>query len=237
MMIYIFHGENLSLSRDQILKIQKTANFESKTDILIEDTTPQQLSDAISSFDFFGNPPFVILDISNAGRSNVDDFINVLKKAPKESVIAILSSKELSNANKFIKTASELGAKILFSRKVSEFNIFNFIDNVFSGKRDISYKDLAVLINNGQDPIYILTMLEYALRNIAYIKFNSPLVGKMNPFTRVKAANQARLFSEESIRDLYKFFYHIDLDSKIGEISQGVLIPFCMEKILSKVRS
>lgn len=236
-MIYIFHGENLSFSRDQILKIQKTNNFESKTEILIENITSHQLSDIVSSFDFFGNPPFVVLDISNVGRTNTDDFIDVLKKAPEKSVIAILSSKELSKANAFIKAVPELKAKVFFSKRNSESNIFNFIDSVFSGKRDVSYRSLATLINSSLDPIYILTMLEYALRNVAYIKFNSSLMSKMNPFTKIKAINQAGLFSEEAIKDLYEFFYNTDLDSKTGEISQDILILFCMEKIFSKVKS
>ena len=237
MMIYIFHGENLSSSREQILKIQKANNFESKTEISIENTTSQQLSDIILSFDFFGNVPFVVLDISNVGRSNVDDFIKVLKKAPEQSIVVILSSKELSKANAFIKAVSELKAKVFFSKKISESNIFNFIDNVFLGKRDVGYKSLAVLMNDNPDPIYILTMLEYALRNIAYIKFNSPLVSKMSPFTKIKAVNQSRLFSEEAVKDLYEFFYNIDLDSKTGEISEDILIPFCMEKIFLEAKS
>lgn len=234
-MIYIFHGENLAFSRDRILKIQNLGDFESKTEILIEDTTPQQLSDIIFSPDFFGNPPFVILDISNVGRSNVDDFIKVLKIVPKECVVVILSSKELSKTNVFIKMVHELEAKVILSDRVSESNIFNFIDNVFFSKRDAGYKNLSELMNDGHDPIYILTMLEYTLRNIAYSKFNSPMLTKISPFSRAKANNQSRLFSEESIRNLYAFFYQVDLDSKIGEISADTIIPFCMEKVFSEI--
>lgn len=239
-MIYIFHGENLSHSRDLILKFRRdfaeTKKLSSKTEILIENTTPQQLSDTLSSFDFFSNPPFIVLDISNVGRSNTESYVEVLRKMPQETFLIILSSKELTKSNTFIKAAAELKAKVVVSKKVSDSNVFNFIDSVFSGNRELSYKNLKDLVNDDQDNIYILTMLEYALRNIAYVKFNSPMLNKINPFVKYKAINQSKFFSESSIRNLYEFFYEIDIDSKTGGISDQMLIPICIEKVQSELK-
>ncbi|OGC47899.1 hypothetical protein A2886_01420 [candidate division WWE3 bacterium RIFCSPHIGHO2_01_FULL_42_13] len=231
-MIYILHGENLSATRNFILKLQVDNNISSKKEFLVEDTTPGQLADAVVSIDMFGGGSMVILDVTKAGRAKMDGFVEVLAAMPAETLAVVFSAKDLSKANAFIKNAQKIGAKTAVFKPTSQANVFKFVDMVFAGNRSASYKELRALLISDADPIYIFSMLTYGLRNVLYAKFNSPALNKISPFAKSKAKFQAQKLTEEKVADLYEKFYEMDRDVKIGVQSPETLLPLAIEKIL-----
>lgn len=232
-MIYIVHGENLSASRTTILNLQKKLGAESKIEVLLSETNPQNLLEICSSFDIFSKPPFIVLDISLAGRTDLDKYIAVIKKIPTETTLTILTSKALPKTNAFIKTAANLKATVLQSRSFQNSNIFRFADLVFSGNRNATYRELNKLIQDAEDPFYIFSMLLYNLRNIAYAKFNSPSFNKIAPFAKEKSKVTAEKFAQEALIKLYKNFYAMDRDVKSGTILGELLIPLAVERVFA----
>jgi len=232
-MLYIVHGENLSYSRNIILNQQKKLGFSNRTEIDISEVTPQQLKDMTMSFDLFGKPPFIVFNISGAGRMKLDEYVEALKRIPEQTTLIILSDKELSKTNAFIKNRSEIKAKIVLGQKKPSANIFKFIDFVYNKKRNQAYKELKNLLIEDQDPFYLFSMLIYGLRNIAFVKYGSPQTKKMSPFVKARATSQKRGFSDESFLRLYKELYELDKSMKTGIISSEVVIPYAVEKILN----
>lgn len=231
-MIFILHGDNIYRSRNALLGLQAKMQLP-KQEVAITDTSPARLLDMCVSFDIFGNPPFVVLDISALGRATPDPYIDVLAKIPQKAVLAIFSSKELGKSSAFLKRAISLKAKVFLSNTPPASNIFNLVDSVFSGNRKKAYKELVCLVED-EDVFRIFSMLLYGLRNIAYAKFNSMEFYKMVPFVKKKCLSQATKFSESDILDLFKEFYKIDKGVKIGEISVDMFVPLAMEKVLAK---
>lgn len=207
-MIYLVHGENFAYSRNIVLNQQKKLSAQNRVEISINDTTPAQLQDLTTSFDMFGNPPFVVLDISGAGRMNVEEYIQALKKVPQETTLIILSSKTLSKSNPFIKEAGTLSIKVVFNEKKAEGNIFKFVDLLFNANRNGVYKELQNLILEDQDPFYIFSMILYGARKYHH------------------------KFKGESLKNLFKELYQIDIKIKTGAISPDMFIPYTVEKIL-----
>ena len=231
-MIYILHGENLSAIRTFILKLQADNNISSKREFLVEDTTPGQLADAVAAVDMFGGGSMITLDVTKAGRAKMDGFVEVLAVVPGETVVAIFSAKELTKSNAFIKAAQKFLAKVAVFKPTSPANVFRFVDSVFYGSRNASYKDLRALLVLEAEPIYIFSMLTYGLRNILYAKFNSPALNKISPFAKSKAKSQAQKFTEEQAVSLYEKFYEMDRDVKIGIQSPETLLPLAIEGVL-----
>jgi DNA polymerase III delta subunit len=230
-MIYIVHGEDLSYSRNIILNQQKKLGSPARTEISLSKTTPEHLKEISATFDIFGTPPFIVLDISDAGRMNLDKYVDAISKIPAETVLIVLSAKELSKSNAFIKNSQKLGAKIIHAVKKPTSNVFKFIDYVFSGNRSPAYKELKRLTLDDEDPFYLISMLLYGLRNIAYVKFNSPEFNKVSPFAKNKARNQAKHYTKEAVRNLFAQFYKADKNLKTGELSPEVALPFIIEKV------
>ncbi len=229
-MIFVLHGENLTEIRKFIINLQNEHNVGSKVELFVEETSPAEFNEAVSSIDMFGGTTMVVLDISKAGRMKLDDYIAVLEKVADEVIVIIVAIKDLTKTNVFIKNSVKLKARVV-SFKVST-RVFKFVDAVFNGNREESYKILRELVLEEEEPIYILSMLIYGLRNIGIAKLESPELNKMAPFIKSKAVAQARKFSEESVKDLYEFFYELDRDVKIGKISPEILVPLAIEKII-----
>jgi hypothetical protein len=156
----------------------------------------------------FGTPPFIVLDISKAGRMNLEGYIDAISKLPIETTLIVMSSKDLPSANIFIKNADKLGAKIVKNEKKVSSNIFKFIDQIFNGRREVIYKELNKLIADDVDPFYLFSMILYGVRK-----------------------NNKR-FRNDKLKNLFKELYTIDKNVKTGNISPEVFIPYTIEKII-----
>jgi len=235
-MIYLLHGENTSASRNNLLSIQKkhsTASDNSidKIELNPLTTTPAQLINTCMYIDMFGSTPFIIFDVSGVGRQNLSPYAEKLDEVPKETILVIYSDKELTKTNPFLIGAQKNKATIIQSPLFKNSNVFRFIDNVYSLKRKQSYMELRNLLNANEDEIYILTMLEYGLRTMAYIKFESKMTLTLSPQMRGRAKATSENFTQENVMKLYDELYRIDKEAKTGEIPTSILLPLTIEKI------
>ena len=230
-MIYLVHGDDYSKSRKLIINQQRKYDIGAKVERDIEDITPRELYEDVASFDLFGNAPFVVLKIPNTKVADVAKFIDVLKKAPEETVLIILAEKELGKTNAFLKEAPNYKAKVALNNKASASNIFNFVDQLFYKNKKRAYQELSVLLDEDADPFYIFSMIFYGMRNLVHAKFNSDEFSKKSSFVQSKALKQAQAFSEEQILDLYDFVYSVEKKLKTGEIHQDMAITYTIEKV------
>lgn len=232
-MVYIVHGDNPSLSRALIQNQQKKLETESKIEIDINDTSPEDFFEKTHSGDLFGKSPFVVLDVTKAGRTNVEKYIEVLKNVPKETVIIVYSEKSLSSTNAFIKRCKEMDAKVISNDVEKDSNIFKFIDALFYKNRQTAYKELRKLKTNQSSPFEIFPMILYGLRTIAGAKFNSPSFMKTGGFVKNKATTQAKGFSQDQIKKLFMIMYELDRGSKFGEVDPEMLVTLATESVLN----
>lgn len=236
-MIYILHGNNLSSARSFIVNLHnKAETISSKKELLIEDTSPEELSSLTSSIDMFGGSPLIILDITSYGRKDLNPYVEVLEKVPHDkALVIVLSGKKLRKSNVFIKNSKKLDARVREFSQKDLSDVFGLIDNVFGGNRRASYKELRKLILMEKNEFYIFTMLVYGLRNISYVVFDSSAYKSMNLYVKSKVAKQARSFSKKDVCNLYSDFYDLDLKVKTGKIDSEMLVPMAIEKVLTYV--
>lgn len=232
-MIYIVHGSDISKSRILIKNQQKKVASESRIEVGIKDISPQELTEKSRSSDLFGNPPFIVLDVTEAGRMDVKKYIDAIKKIPYETTLIILSDKKLPGSNAFIKSAKSIGAKVNTNENQPQSNIFNFVDSLFYKNRSRTYTELTKLLDDQVSPYEIFSMMLYNLRIIASAKFKSPSFFKKSPFVRNKATSQSQLFSEERIIKLFNELLDIDRGSKLSEYSPEMMVVISTEKILN----
>lgn len=231
-MIFLLHGTDLAKSRKDLLELQQKLTISSKTERAVSNVSPAELRDLVSTFDFFEGAPLVVLDISDAGRANLDEYVDVALNMPKETTLVILSNKKLTSTNAFVKNLAKLNAKVVENAASEESNVFKFVDAVFNGNRKQSYKELQALMLEDKDPFYIFSMLLYGLRSVTAAKFNTSAYEKASPYVKQKALAQAASFSEQNIKVLYNAFYALDKDVKTGNILPELLIPIAIEKVL-----
>ncbi|MBU0534655.1 hypothetical protein KKC62_00400 [Patescibacteria group bacterium] len=232
-MIYIVHGDDISKSRILIQNQQKKLNIESRIEIDITNVTPEEIYEKSHSNDLFNNPPFMVLNITSAGKTNMDKYIEMLEKAPIATTIIILSGKSLPQTNIFIKNAERLKARINANEMVPQSNIFAFVDAVFYRQREKAYSELSKLLKDQVSSFEILSMFFYGLRTLSSAKFSSASFSKLHNFVKRKALSQANLFTENQIKEIFEELRIIDMKSKLSEISEELLIPMAIEKVLN----
>jgi len=231
-MIYIVHGNDLAKSRALIVNQQKKKGVESKTEVSIADVTPQQLAEICAAADLFGQLPFIVFDITGTRKKNLKDYVEVLKKCPVEADIVVLSSKSLTKTNPFLKNASTLKAKVIGNEKAPKGNVFSFLDALFAKNRKVTYKKLATLLKEGTDPFYIMSMIAWGLRNIAYVKWEAPAAKNMSPFVKSKTTRVTSNFTESAVEKAFSTLYLTDKKTKIGEITPDMAVTVLIEHIL-----
>ncbi|MFA6981630.1 MAG: hypothetical protein WC243_01230 [Patescibacteria group bacterium] len=230
-MIFIFHGENTIRSRNAILGMQEKLGLDIRLEFPINEITPAQLHDACASFDIFGKPSLVVLDISGAGRMDLEPYIERCLRLSSDSILVVYSDKSLTKTNAFLKAADSLKARVALSEETEDSNIFDFVDQTFFKNKNSAYKELRKLYLEREDNFRIFSMMLYGMRNIAYEKFSSPALFKLAPFVRSKVEKQGRKFSESDVRALYGEFYDLDRKVKTGEMDCGLAVVTLLESI------
>lgn len=229
-MIYIVHGEDTAKSRNLILNQQKKLTAKDRFELDILDSSPSDLFQKLNTKSLFGEAPFVVFNITKAGRTNVDKYVEICKGTPRDTVLIIYSEKILSTKNAFIKN---LKSKEVISELKPQGNVFKFTDTLFYKNRNSTYKQLQLLLNEEKSPFEIFSGLLYALRTLAQAKFESESLKTLKPFVKSKAITQAKNFTKEDIVNLFQQFYEMDRNSKIGELDPDMLLTSAIEKVLN----
>lgn len=232
-MIYIVHGDDYPKSRRLVINQQKKMAMGLKVEREAAEFSPRELYETACSFDIFGNPPFVVLNIPHTKMANAEEYIKVMTKIPKETVLIILCARELGRTNAFYKNAAKIRAKVVLNNQPEDSNIFKFVDSVYFKNKHTAYEELEKLTDDGADPFYILSMLLYGLRNLAHAKYNTAQFAKKKSFVREKALSQADRYDHHDIINLFDFMYQTDKKLKTGMIDQNIVLVYTIEKILN----
>ncbi len=232
-MIYIVHGDDLSKSRALIQNQQKKLNIESRIELSVSETTPEEIYEKSHSNDLFGNPPFIVLDVTSAGRSNMDKFIEKLEQIPVSTTLIILSGKSLPQTNVFIKNSAKLKAKTNLNDTIPASNTFKLVDAVFHRQRENAYNELSKLLSDQVSPYEMFSLFFYGLRSVASAKFGTPSFNKLHDFVKRKSLSQANLYSTNQLIKIFEDFRKIDMKSKLSEIDEELIIPMAIETVLN----
>ncbi len=98
------------------------------------------------------------------------------------------------------------GVEILFFPEAKEYSIFPLLDLLAAGKKE-AFIEAKKRTNDTQ---YIITMIFYLLRSLTVPPKNAP------PFVKNKLAKQRSRFSEEDLKNLYRFVIETDYKIKSG---------------------
>lgn len=232
-MIYIVHGEDLAKSRALIQNQQKKIGAESRIEVEVSDISPEQLFEKSHSNDLFGNPPFIVIDVSSSNRMDLNPYIEKLEQVPDTTTIIILSNKTLPKTNALLKNSARIKAKLNLNETVPQSNIFKLVDAVYNRQRDKAYMELVKLIKDDVSQFEIFSMLLYGLRTVASAKFDSPSYRKLHDFVKRKSQFQAKLFSEEQLTIIFERLRKIDKESKLSEIDEELIVPMAIETVLN----
>jgi DNA polymerase-3 subunit delta len=110
-------------------------------------------------------------------------------------------------------------------------NIFKLIDKIGEKDKKNSLAELTKLLKKGEDPVYLLGMLVYQLRNMLIVKemaskgmSKSEIVRetKKHPFVIEKALRQVRNFSSEELEKIFNKLFDSEIKIKRGKTKPDI---------------
>lgn len=121
-----------------------------------------------------------------------------------------------------------------------EVDIFKTIDSLADKDKKTAFLLLKKHLNNGDNAIYLFSMLAYQFRNLLVVKeladsglmYNS-IVKKsgLHPFVVKKNYFQARNFNMEELKRIYKKIFQIDLEIKTGRVEPETALDLLVSSI------
>ena len=129
-----------------------------------------------------------------------------------------------------------------------EYNVFELLNRLLSGKLDEAQHMVNTLLQGGQTAIGILAMLTRQLRQLAHMRYaldagesveNIQTTLQMHPYAARKTAQQCRSRTAANFRDLYEQCVSADYDIKSGRLRDSmaldaILLKIAMPKLATK---
>lgn len=141
----------------------------------------------------------------------------------------ILLDKEIQKLVNYVanRGITEADVELLVKANVNS-NIFQTIDMLASGNKREALKLLHRNLENGDDPLYILSMFVYQFRNLLKVadlqenqnvrEYEIAKIAKLHPFVVKKSLGQIRNFSREKLKKIYQKLMDMDSMAKTGKI-------------------
>jgi DNA polymerase-3 subunit delta len=137
---------------------------------------------------------------------------------------------------------NEIKKLVSYSKKISEkdvddmvkpkyeSNIFDTIDAIAVKDKKKAIKLLKEHIQKGDSVLFLLAMIASQIRNIISVKADSGVTG-MHPFVLRKATLQAKNFSIEDLKRIYRKIVDLDSEIKVGKIEQDIALDVLISEI------
>ena len=117
-----------------------------------------------------------------------------------------------------------------------ETDIFRTIDAIAQRDKGRAFELIHKHLEKGDNPLYLLSMINYQFRNILEIKDllekGKPLSQlKMHPFVARKSVQQAGQFSLDELKKIYRKIFRADFSIKTGKLEAGIALDLLIAEI------
>lgn len=214
-MITILHGDNVTASRNALYELKS-----SKKDAVYFDGSKVQISDLVQIVEgssLFTEPKDIFIEdfFSKRKGKESEEIIEYLQKHEKESIIVFWEGKKL--------TAKQLNS---FKKADSrEFKLpqalFSFLDSLGQDRKTNMSLFHQVLQTNEPELVFFMLIRHFRIL-LAMTESSSETIDEVKrlaPWQISKLQRQARLFSDDKLKRIYKHIHDIDVAQKTGTSS------------------
>lgn len=222
-MLYLLHGENVGASRQALLDLKKNYSSDSisvfdakKFDVdefLRVCETPSLLSDR----------RLIVIE-NKPPQLTIQQFSN-LTICPSVDLVFWLGE-ELKSSHKLFKLIKDLGGQIQHFKPSIPKHVFGFLDALGYKNKEKSFLELHRLLDQGEAPVYLLTMIVWQVRNLLKVKLslNGGPKPKMNPFVLRKAKSQVKNFEEEELVGIFHKLLEAEIELKTTRLDPVLVL-------------
>ncbi|MFY0545132.1 DNA polymerase III subunit delta [Brevibacillus sp. H7] len=133
----------------------------------------------------------------------------------------------------------------LLASRTLEQDVFALIEQVVAGRLEESFRTLYDCLKTGEEPIKLLSLLARQFRLLLQVKIWAPrgytqqqLGGmlKVHPYAVKKAMEQARHFTEDSLKRLLAILAEEDYRMKSGQVDKRLAVELFMTRVQEELQ-
>ncbi len=212
-MITIIHGDDTAASRKFFM--DKKGN--SSSPVVSENLTLIDIKQKVGAGLFEKSEPIFVegFIVNSKPGKNLDEISAYLKKNSKDIDIYFWERKELTK-----KQLSQFGTSVVVETFKIPKNTFSFLDGLKpgNGKKNVELFHGAL---DGSSEELLFFMLIRQFRLLLAVSTNAQIdeVKRLQPWQKSKLLSQAKKFTPDNLRKVYKNLYQIDLGQKTGGLT------------------
>ena len=234
---FLKNSSKLSQSNDIIL-------FHEEREISSTDLLFKFLKKQVKSQEF---KPLEGQKLKNWAKKELSKFRTEISPEALDKLINFVGNDlwQLSNEVKKLvnfKAKGKIGpedVELLVKPKI-EADIFKTIDAIALKNKKQALKLLHKHLEKGDNPLYLLSMINFQFRNLLIIKDliekNRPYysilkTSKLHPFVVKKSYQQAQKFTSQELKKIYQKIFQVDLTIKTGKIEPETALDILIAEI------
>jgi len=228
-MIYLIHGDDIIKSRDALVNIKKSYGGNFLSQVVDQDF---KLGEFVSTYYtksiFPEKKRIMVLEVEESKKVMIPEFYEFIAGAEDPDLL-LFSPKKFPANTKIVKIVKDRG-KILLFEGADDKKVFKLLDYLSTKDKEKSYLELNRLLSNGLDPLYILSMITYQIRNISNLKFEAKTnIGKLHPYVVKKTQATLKNFNDKSLVEIYKKILDTELSIKSSQFDE----TFSLERLIN----
>ena len=207
MTTYLFHGDDLKSSRDNLFEIKK--NHTDIRELNGDKITPKDLESTLGTESLFGNETILIENLFSRLRSkDKDSCIELLNNYHGSRDILIWEKKALTKL-----TTGKLPKDWVIKESKPPSILFNFLDSIIPNNYQQASTLLSSLRKNSDDGL-VFIMLARHISSLIQAKTATSI--KLPPWQLGKLKSQASSWETVELLHFYDSLYEIDKKIKTG---------------------
>jgi DNA polymerase III delta subunit len=219
-MFYLLHGENTSASRQALIDLKKKYSPDSVSVFDAKNLDFDELTRTLETPAMLAKKRLVIVE-GKLPAPTMEQWNNEAISDLTDLVFWI--GDELKASDKLFQLVKTAGGQVKNFKEQIPKNVFGFLDALGYKNKRKAFLELHRLLNEGQAPLYLLTMVLWQIRNLLSVKVSKyQSVKGMNPYVLRKVQSQAKNFEEEELVEIFKKLLYAE--TKIKTTSQDPVL-------------
>ncbi len=229
-MLYLLHGEDVGASREALLELKKSYSSDSISVFDAKKLGADEFTRVYETPSLLSDRRLVIVE----GKTPTIQPFSHLTVSSSTDVVFWLGE-ELKSSNKLFKQIKELGGQIRHFKPVVPKHVFGFLDALGYKNKKKCFLELHRLLDQGESPVYLLTMMVWQIRNLLRVKLYNEggPKPKMNPFVLRKAQSQMKNFEEEELVGIFKNLLDAEVKLKTTQIDPVLVLDRLVSSVVS----
>lgn len=229
-MLILLHGENVSSSREALIDLKRNYSPDSVSVFDTKKFDEDKFARVCETPSMFAERRLVVVE----GKPPTIQPFSHLAMSSSTDVVFWLGE-QLKSSNKLFKLVKDLDGQVRHFRPTIPKHVFGFLDALGYKNKKKALLELHRLLEQGESPVYLLTMIVWQVRNLLKVKSEKLKVKGFHPYVLRKLRSQVNNFEEEELVGIFRGLLDTEVNLKTTQLDPELVLDQLVNSIANTV--